>query len=100
MPSIDYHLTTLVEITKEDISSAKIRSLSKHLDLGKDNRTWNRKQLKALTLILCNLVKSWREDGGVFLYARDKRTIDKKFNLLIIMIINIFVTEIFFSNKT
>ena len=80
MPEIDYHLTTLVEITKEDISSGTPRALSRNLDLGKDNRTWNKKQLKALTLILCNLVKSWREDGGVFLYARDKRTIDKKFN--------------------
>ena len=80
MPEIDYHLTTLVEITKEDISSGTPRALSRNLDLGKDNRTWNKKQLKALTLILCNLVRSWREDGGVFLYARDKRTIDKKFN--------------------
>ena len=80
MPSIDYHLTKLVEITKDELSSARVRSLSKNLDLGKDNRTWNKKQLKALTLILCNIVRSWKEDGGVFLYARDKRTIDKKFN--------------------
>ena len=70
MPEIDYHLTTLRVITKEDISSGIPRALSSNLDLGKDNRTWNKKQLKALTLILCNLVRSWREDGGVSLCKR------------------------------
>ena len=82
MPLIDYHLTTTIEISKEDISSGAARALSKNLELGKDKRTWNQKQLQALTLILCNLVRSWREDGGVFLYSRDKKTIDKKFNPL------------------
>ena len=82
MPSIDYFLTTSVELTKEDISSGNARSLSKHLDLGKDKRTWNKKQLQALTLILCNLVSSWREDDGEFLYPRDKKTVANKFNPL------------------
>jgi hypothetical protein len=82
MPLIDYHLTTTIEISKEDISSGAVGALSKNLELGKDKRTWNQKQLQALTLILCNLVRSWREDGGVFLYSRDKKTIDKKFNPL------------------
>ena len=82
MPLIDYHLTTTIELTKEDISSGSVRALSKNLELGKDNRTWNKQQLKALTLILCNLVKSFNEDGGVFLYSRDKKTVDKKFNPL------------------
>ena len=82
MPLIDYHLTTTIEISKEDICNGTARALSKNLELGKDKRTWNQKQLQALTLILCNLVRSWREDGGVFLYSRDKKTIDKKFNPL------------------
>ena len=82
MPLIDYHLTTSIEISKEDISSGNVRTLSKNLDLGKDNRTWNKKQLKALTLILCNLVKSFNEDGGVFLYSRKKISVEKKFNPL------------------
>ena len=60
MPEIDYHLTTLVEITKEDISNGTPRALSRNLELGKDNRTWSKKQLKALTLILCNIVMSWK----------------------------------------
>ena len=80
MPLIDYHLTTSIELTKHDISSGAVRNLSKKLDLGKDNRTWNKQHLQALTLILCNLVKSFNEDGGVFLYSRKKIAIDKKFN--------------------
>ena len=44
------------------------------LDLGKDNRTWNKDQLKALTLILCNLVSKHNEDDGIWIYSRDKRT--------------------------
>ena len=82
MPLIDYYLTTPIDISKEDISSDGVRAFSRNLELGKDNRTWNKKQLQALTLILCNLVRSWREDGGVFLYSRDKKTVDKKFNPL------------------
>ena len=82
MPLIDYHLATTIKISKENLSSGVVRALSKNLELGKDKRTWNQKQLQALTLILCNLVRSWREDGGVFLYSRDKKTIDKKFNPL------------------
>jgi len=82
MPLIDYHLTTSIELTKHDISNGAVRNLSKKLDLGKDNRTWNRQHLQALTLILCNLVKSFNEDGGVFLYSRKKIGIDKKFNPL------------------
>ena len=84
MPLIDYHLTTFIELTKHDISNGAVRNLSKKLDLGKDNRTWNKQHLQALTLILCNLVKSFNEDGGVFLYSRKKIAIDKKFNPLAI----------------
>jgi hypothetical protein len=39
-----------------------------------------KEQLKALTLILCNLVVHHKEDEGKFLYSRKKRTIPKQFN--------------------
>ena len=80
MPYIDYQLGTDISITKEDISTGFPRELSPKLELGKDNRTWNKEQLKALTLILCNLVTKSDEDEGIFFYSRDKRTIPTQFN--------------------
>ena len=80
MPYIDYHLGTDIHLTKEDISNGLPRELTPKLNLGKDNRTWNKDQLKALTLILCNLVSKHNEDDGKFLYSRKKRTIPKQFN--------------------
>ena len=64
MPYIDYILGTDIVLTKEDISNGFPRELTPKLELGKDNRTWNKEQLKALTLILCNLVTHHKEDEG------------------------------------
>ena len=76
MPYIDYQLGTDISITKEDISTGFPRELSPKLELGKDNRTWNKEQLKALTLILCNLVTKSDEDEGIFFYSRDNTLMD------------------------
>ena len=80
MPTIDYFLATDIVLTKEDISNGLPRELTPNLDLGKDNRTWNKDQLKALTLILCNLVSKHYEDDGIWIYSRDKKQIPKQFN--------------------
>ena len=81
MPYVDYLLTTDTDLTKGMISEGFPRELTPNLDLGKDNRTWNKTQLQALKLILCNIVDHGREDNGVFLYSRDKtRNIPRRFN--------------------
>ena len=72
MPYVDYLLTTDTDLTKGMISEGLPRELTPNLDLGKDNRTWNKSQLQALKLILCNIVDHGHEDNGVFLYSRDK----------------------------
>jgi hypothetical protein len=51
MPTIDYFLSTDIVLTKEDISTGLARELTPTLELGNDKRTWNKDQLKALTLI-------------------------------------------------
>ena len=88
MPYIDYFLSTDVEITKDRLTSDTSASLlvpdtssiTTTLDLGKDNRTWNKKQLNALKLILCNIVSYPHHDNGIFLYSRKKRQIPLRFN--------------------
>ena len=80
MPSLDYFLTTDIELTKEMISDGLPRELTPNLDLGKDNRTWNKSQLNALKLVLCNIVDNPHKDNGVFLYSRDKKQIPSRFN--------------------
>lgn len=80
MPNIDYFLTTDFELSKEDISNGLPREITPKLDLGKDNRQWNKKQLNALRLLLCNLVKHHKEDNGIFFYERKKYQIKKQFN--------------------
>lgn len=70
MPYIDYTLTTEADLTKEQISTGFPRQLTPTLELGKDNRTWNKEQLKALKLILCNIIDRGNKDEGVFLYSR------------------------------
>ena len=78
MPTIDYFLTTKTPLTKEDISTGLPRELTPTLDIGAYK--WNKEQLKALTLILCNLVTKHTEDEGIWIYSRDKRTIPLQFN--------------------
>ena len=81
MPYIDYFLTTNQQLTKESFSSGLPRELTPNLDLGSDNRQWNKKQIEALTLILCNVVMHHREDEGIFLYSRKKgKNIPTQFN--------------------
>ena len=83
MPMLDYMIASEIELTKEMISDGLPRELTPTLDLGKDNRTWNKEQLKALKLILCNIIINLSKgniDGGKFLYSRDKRQIPKRFN--------------------
>jgi len=83
MPFIDYYLTSDVEITKDKLSETELtRKLLKKVDLGSDNRTWNRKQLKSLKLLLCNAITYMNEDNGVFLYSRKKKQIPTQFNPL------------------
>ena len=99
MPKIDYMLTAgdykllgpnqshtfyELELTKEMISEGLPRELTPTLDLGKDNRQWSKQHLKALRLILCNIIHNLGKgnlDKGKFLYSRDKKTnIPKRFN--------------------
>jgi len=84
MPYIDYYLSTKIKITKNSLTATPLTSsITSLLDLGKDNRTWNKKQLEALTLILCNLVKHHHLDDGVFLYSRkNRKNIPTSFNPL------------------
>jgi len=42
MPYVDYLLTTDTDLTKGMISEGFPRELTPNLDLGKDNRTWNK----------------------------------------------------------
>ena len=80
MSTIDYFLSTNIHLTKEDISNGYPRELTPALELGNDNRTWNKDQLKALTLILCNLVTHHNEDDGIWIYSRGKEQVAKQFN--------------------
>jgi len=80
MPCINYYLSTQIELSKDALIWGLPRELTPKLDLGKDNRQWNKKQLQALTLILCNVVMHHREDDGIFFYSRDKQTVHKQFN--------------------
>jgi len=80
MPTIDYFLSTDIVLTKEDISTGLARELTPTLELGKDKRTWNKDQLKALTLILCNLVTKHNQDEGIWIYSRGKEQIPRQFN--------------------
>ena len=81
MPYIDYFLTSDTELTKDKLSESELtRSLTTKLDLGKDNRTWNKTQLEALKLLLCNIVTYLHEDNGVFLYSRNKKQVPHRFN--------------------
>ena len=81
MPTLDYFLTSDIELTKEMISDGLPRELTPSLDLGKDNRTWNKNQLNALKLILCNIVDNPHKDVGIWLYSRDKtKNIPYRFN--------------------
>ncbi|MDC2971545.1 hypothetical protein OAY85_00490 [Gammaproteobacteria bacterium] len=69
MPYIDFHLFAFETVTKEDL---RTHPLAKDINFGKDNRTWNKKQLDALHLLLCNIAKYHRDDKGIFFYSRDK----------------------------
>jgi hypothetical protein len=80
MPYIDYFLTTDTDLTKEMISEGLPRELTPTLELGKDKRTWNKSQLEALKLLLCNIVKQGHKDNGLFLYSRSHTQIPLKFN--------------------
>ena len=57
MPYLDYFITTDVELAKDGLRQAEKPLLIPDLILGQDNRTWNKKRLEALRLVLCNLVK-------------------------------------------
>ena len=76
MPDLDYFITTDVELTKDKLKQAEQPLLTPDLALGQDKRTWNKKRLKALRLVLCNLVKWGHRDKRVFLYSRDKKQIN------------------------
>ena len=72
MPYIDYFLTSDTELTKDKLSESELtRSLTTKLDLGKDNRTWNKTQLEALKLLLCNIVTYLHEQNGVFFLFKE-----------------------------
>ena len=71
MPNIDYYLTSSAEITKKDLKyKSKTPLLTPDIDLGA--RKFNKSQLNALKLLLCNCVKHGHRDDGVFFYSRDK----------------------------
>ena len=56
MPNIDYYLTSSAEITKKDLKyKSKTPLLTPDIDLGA--RKFNKSQLNALKLLLCNCVK-------------------------------------------
>ena len=78
---IDYHLTADdVELTHDKLQQAELPLLTPDLVLGQDNRTWNKKRLKALKLLLCNAVKYGHRDKGVFRYSRKKENVPLMFN--------------------
>ena len=81
MAYIDYFLTTDVSLTKPKLVESLASCFPRHqLNLGKDNRTWNKKQLQALELLLCNIVLYGDQNKGVFLYTRDKRQVPSQYN--------------------
>jgi len=81
MPVIDYFINSKIELTKDMISEGLPRELTPKLELGKDNRTWNKAQLKALKLILCNIVSKPHTDMGIWLYSRKKgKNLPYRFN--------------------
>ena len=77
MPFIDFFLKPSPEepeLTKEILEiTLKTTGVAPLLMLYGDKRKWNKKHLKALTLILCNVVKHGDRDRGVFLYERKKQ---------------------------
>ena len=79
MPYIDFSLTTDQEITKESLRETVPRSLlSPDLKLGKDHRTWNKKQLRALKVVLCNIIRYGENRSCTLLYSRKKESISYK----------------------
>jgi len=78
MPYIDYFLTTEQPLTQDRLKKATQPLLTPDLDFGA--RQWNKKQLAALTLVLCNIVEHGHRDGGVFLYSRKREQVPDKFN--------------------
>jgi hypothetical protein len=82
MPTINYHLTTDIEITKDKLKDAVSNLGIDDFELGKDNRTWNRKQLQALKLLLCNVVEQGNRKKIIFIYSRSNEQIPTAFNPL------------------
>ena len=80
MPNIDYFLYTEVPITKATLIAASERIPKPHLELHKDSRTWNKNQLAAMALLLCNLVWHQKKDGGEFYYSRKRESVNRQFN--------------------
>ena len=80
MPVINYHLTSDVQLTKDSLKQATSSLLAPDFNLGNDNRTWNKKQLEALKLLLCNVVEYGHKGKGVFLYSRSKTQLPTAFN--------------------
>ena len=81
MPYLDFHLTAdEVELTKDKLKQAEQPLLTPDLSLGQDKRTWNKKQLNTLKLLLSNAVKYGHRDRGVFLYSRKKENVPLMFN--------------------
>ena len=81
MPYIDYFLSTDVVLTKSKLSESLAQCFPNHqLNLGRDNRTWNKKQLQALSLLLCNVVFHGDPKKGIFLYSRNKQRVPHQYN--------------------
>ena len=81
MPYLDFHLTAdEVELTKDKLKQAEQPLLTPDLSLGQDKRTWSKKQLQALKLLLCNAVQYGHRDRGVILYSRKKENVPLMFN--------------------
>ena len=80
MPTINYHLTTDIEITKDKLKDAVSYLGIDGFELGNDNRTWNRKQLQALKLLLCNVVEQGNRKKIIFIYSRANKQIPTAFN--------------------
>jgi hypothetical protein len=78
MPYIDYFLTTEQSLTQDKLKKATKPLLTPDLDFGA--RQWNKKQVAALTLVLCNIVKHGHRDGGVFLYSRKREQVPSRFS--------------------
>ena len=80
MPYLDYFITTDVELSKDKLRQAEKPLLTPDLILGQDNRTWNKKRLEALKLLLCNAVQYGHLAKGIFLYSRKKENVPPMFN--------------------